>query len=63
MDFARDKASATLQENDMLRDFKNLFILRSIGKTHGVGGLRLGALIGSRASDFEKLYQYGILIR
>ena len=54
MDFARDKASATLQENDMLRDFKNLFILRSIGKTHGVGGLRLGALIGSRASDFEK---------
>ena len=52
MDFVTK--SQSLLYDDILQDFDNLLIIKSIGKSHGVGGLRLGALVGQRAKDFRK---------
>jgi len=52
MDFA--ETSQTLLNEDFLKSNKNVFILKSIGKSHGVGGLRLGALVGAEVDKFKK---------
>ena len=50
MDFAEQNES--LLNDATIQKYKNLLIIKSIGKTHGVGGLRLGALVGQTATDF-----------
>lgn len=50
MDFA--EKSESLLNDTTIHEYKNLLIIKSIGKTHGIGGLRLGALVGQTAADF-----------
>ena len=51
MDFSEKNES--VMTGSTIEKHPNLLIIKSIGKTHGVGGLRLGALIGQSAHDFN----------
>ena len=51
IDFSDKKHKYSLIDKDLLIDHPNLFVLKSIGKSYGVGGLRLGVL----ASGNEKV--------
>ena len=51
MDFA--DSSESLLSDIFVEKYPNLIIVKSIGKSHGVGGLRLGALISSHASVYR----------
>lgn len=44
VDFADTKESATLLEEEIIRTYKNLIVIKSISKSFGVPGLRLGIL-------------------
>ncbi len=44
VDFADTKESATLLEEELIRTYKNLMVIKSISKSFGVPGLRLGIL-------------------
>lgn len=44
VDFADTKESATLLEEEIIRTYKNLIVIKSISKSFGVPGLRLGLL-------------------
>lgn len=44
VDFADTKESATLLEEELIRTYKNLIVIKSISKSFGVPGLRLGIL-------------------
>ena len=48
MDFA--VTSQSLLSEDTIKRYDNLIILKSIGKSHGIGGLRLGAIVTSDES-------------
>ncbi len=50
VDFADNGAEMTLLRNDVLRGYPNLCVMKSISKSYGVPGLRLG-VFGS--SDFD----------
>lgn len=47
VDFADCNESSTLLENEIMEEFNNLFIMKSISKSYGVPGLRLGILATS----------------
>lgn len=47
VDFADDAANLTLLHNDLLRAYPNLCVMKSISKSYGVPGLRLGILASS----------------
>ncbi|MGI6329249.1 MAG: aminotransferase class I/II-fold pyridoxal phosphate-dependent enzyme [Bacilli bacterium] len=47
VDFAEAKIRYTLINNDLLNKYKNLIVIKSIGKSYGVPGLRLGVLATS----------------
>ena len=51
MDFAEQ--SESIMSDSFIQKYPNLLIIKSIGKTHGVGGLRLGALVGQKAHEFK----------
>ena len=51
MEFSEHNES--LLRNAMIEKYPNLLIIKSIGKTHGIGGLRLGALVGQSAKEFK----------
>lgn len=51
MDFASEPQS--LLDESLLKNNPNLYILKSLGKTHGIGGLRLGALVGASIAKFN----------
>ena len=44
IDFAEDNKKYTLLRNDILAENENLVVVKSIGKSYGVAGLRLGVL-------------------
>ena len=44
VDFSDTKESATLLEEELIRTYKNLIVIKSISKSFGVPGLRLGIL-------------------
>ncbi|MGN1373565.1 MAG: aminotransferase class I/II-fold pyridoxal phosphate-dependent enzyme [Candidatus Coproplasma sp.] len=52
-DFAEEENN-TLIKQDILEQYKNLFVMKSISKSYGVPGLRLGIL----ASGNEEIIQY-----
>ena len=52
IDFAKDCEKHTLISNDVLADNPNLIVLKSISKSFGVAGLRLGVLL---TSDKERI--------
>ena len=45
IDFAEDNKKYTLLRNDILAENENLVVVKSIGKSYGVAGLRLGVLV------------------
>lgn len=49
VDFAEDGASQTLLHNNLLSDNRNLCVMKSISKSYGVPGLRLGVLASADA--------------
>ena len=44
IDFADDAAETTLLHNEILEEFPTMYIMKSISKSYGVPGLRLGVL-------------------
>ena len=52
MDFCTHKTDISVLSNDFLGGFENLCVLKSFGKTHGIGGLRLGALFAKKPEKF-----------
>jgi histidinol-phosphate/aromatic aminotransferase/cobyric acid decarboxylase-like protein/CTP:phosphocholine cytidylyltransferase-like protein len=49
IDFAEESMHFTLLENEILVKYPNLFVLKSISKSYGVPGLRLGIIASSNA--------------
>ncbi len=47
VDFSDDYENNSLLDNETLNDFPNLIVIKSISKSYGVPGLRLGALFTS----------------
>ena len=47
VDFSHEGEEGSLIEDDILREFPNLIVLKSISKSYGVPGLRLGVLATS----------------
>ena len=47
IDFAEPEKRYTLIDEEILTDYDNLIIVKSIGKSYGVAGLRLGVLASS----------------
>ena len=50
VDFSTDSTSNTLLQNNILDSFPNLVVIKSISKSYGVPGLRLGVLTTSNTS-------------
>lgn len=44
IDFAEEKSRYTLLKSEILQEYKNLIVVKSIGKSYGVPGIRLGVL-------------------
>lgn len=54
IDFAEEKSRYTLLKSEILQEYKNLIVIKSIGKSYGVPGIRLGVLA---SGDMELLKQ------
>lgn len=54
IDFAEEKIRYTLLKSEILQEYKNLIVVKSIGKSYGVPGIRLGVLA---SGDMELLKQ------
>ena len=52
IDFADEDIRYSLLSDNILDKYKNLYVIKSIGKSYGIGGLRLGVLC---SSDYESL--------
>lgn len=57
IDFAEPDMRYSLLKNDILERYPNLIVIKSISKTYGVPGLRLGVLASSNAETVEALRQ------
>jgi len=55
MDFVDLDYKYTLIDQDLMKKYKNLFVLKSIGKSYGVGGLRLGVLISGDIDSIKTI--------
>lgn len=59
IDFADSNRRYTLLDNEVLERYPNLIVVKSISKSYGVPGLRLGVLATSNKSILEVLKQDG----
>ncbi|MCF0178873.1 MAG: aminotransferase class I/II-fold pyridoxal phosphate-dependent enzyme [Bacteroidales bacterium] len=55
VDFSEDWEHSSLLRNDILAEFENLIVVKSISKSYGVPGLRLGVLASSNIALIEKI--------
>ena len=55
LDFAEGGFDSSLLNMDNLQKFPNLIVIKSIGKSYGVGGLRLGVIASSNTEIINKL--------
>ena len=55
VDFARREARYTLFRNDVLERYKNLMVVKSISKSYGVPGLRLGVCASGDTAWIERM--------
>jgi histidinol-phosphate/aromatic aminotransferase/cobyric acid decarboxylase-like protein/choline kinase len=55
LDFAEDGFDSSLLNMNDLQKFPNLIVIKSIGKSYGVGGLRLGVIASSNTEIINKL--------
>ena len=58
IDFADEDKRYTLICDDFISKYNNLIVIRSIGKSYGVAGLRLGVLATSNDYILEQLKKY-----
>lgn len=54
VDFS-DEVNATLINREYLSEFPNLYVIKSISKSYGVPGLRLGVLVSGDTGKIEKI--------
>ncbi len=57
VDFSQDGSSASLLENSVLEEYPNLVVVKSISKSYGVPGLRLGVAASSNEEFISALRQ------
>lgn len=57
IDFANEDIRYTLLKNDVLEKYKNLIVIKSISKSYGVPGVRLGVLASSNIELINKIKQ------
>lgn len=57
IDFVNDDEDNTLLLDEILMEYRNLIIIKSISKSYGVPGLRLGILVTSNTDLLQKLYK------
>ncbi len=57
VDFASDDMKFSLLNNEVLQKYPNLIVVKSIGKSYGVAGLRLGVLATSNEQFILKIRQ------
>ncbi len=55
IDFADKRCKYSLIDKDLLINHPNLFVLKSIGKSYGVGGLRLGVLASGNIKALREI--------
>ena len=55
VDFSDDYAQNSLLDNKTLCAHKNMFVMKSISKSYGVPGLRLGILAGSDKEEISRI--------
>jgi len=55
LDFAEKGFKSSLCSPNILKKFPNLIIVKSIGKSYGIGGLRLGVLISSNIDLIQEI--------
>lgn len=55
VDFADSSQEHTLIKQDILEKYKNLIVIKSIGKSYGVPGCRLGVLASANSPLIEKI--------
>lgn len=55
MDFAESSIYFSLIDDEILDEYPNLFVLKSISKSFGVPGLRLGILLSSHVERLDKV--------
>jgi len=58
VDFSKEGVSASLIDSTVLDAFPNLIVIRSISKTYGVPGLRLGVVASSNSSYLERIKEH-----
>lgn len=58
IDFAEPEKKYTLLENALLERHKNLIVVKSIGKSYGVAGLRLGIIASADKELLSKIRKY-----
>lgn len=64
VDFAETEGSSTLLEEEIIKAYNNLIVVKSISKSFGVPGLRLGILASNDLqliSDMKKMLLFGTL--
>jgi histidinol-phosphate/aromatic aminotransferase/cobyric acid decarboxylase-like protein len=55
IDFAKNGDSETLISQDIIDKYPNLIIIKSIGKSYGVPGIRLGVIVSSNINLLNKV--------
>jgi histidinol-phosphate/aromatic aminotransferase/cobyric acid decarboxylase-like protein len=55
VDFSAGSVSNSLLKNDILEQFPNMVVIKSISKSFGVPGLRLGILAGSNTNLIDRI--------
>lgn len=58
IDFAEQDIRYTLVKNKILKDYPNLIVIKSISKSYGVPGLRLGILATSNTELLKTLHDF-----
>lgn len=58
VDFSEDYEQNTLLRNEILESYNNLIVIKSISKSYGVPGLRLGVLASGNKDIIEKMKKY-----
>ena len=55
IDFAEDGFASSLLNKENILNFPNLIVIKSIGKSYGVGGLRLGVIASSNRALMQRI--------
>ena len=58
IDFAKEDKRYTLLENDIISNNKNLIVVKSISKSYGIPGIRLGVLATSNEEIMKQIKKY-----